>query len=91
MITKEQARARAEKYLSDKEITYVSIDKADQINFMRGREIVYGPKKGIIADLYIVGFEQKWGLETRLLGIYLDANSGEILFLITPHSFIDAR
>jgi hypothetical protein len=91
MITKEEAYNKMKDYL-DKNIEYSSIDAIDKISFNNKESewtILYGKYKGKKIDFYGVSFGQIWGIEERSLGILIHAETGELLYIITPHGYWD--
>lgn len=92
MITKEEAYHKIKSYL-DKNINYSSIDGVDKIALTLRDEmaypIAYGKYKGQKIDYYAISYGEIWGMEERSMGILIHAKTGEILYIITPHGYLD--
>jgi hypothetical protein len=93
MITKEKALEVAIKTLKSKEIEFVNIDSVDDIRF-RAKEdltqsIPYGNYYGQKIDIYSITYTEQWGLDERAMGIDINAETGEAMYIITPHSFLE--
>lgn len=93
MITKKEVLAIAIKLLKDSNIEYSSIDTIDKINFISKDEMRYpfphGKHKGIKKDHFTISYGEVWGIEERSMFIDIDADTGEPLFITTPHGYID--
>lgn len=48
-----------------------------------------GNKKDKVLTVYIYHFAQLWGLEERGFVLYIEAETGEPLYIMTPHGYID--
>ncbi|CDN74805.1 hypothetical protein [Elizabethkingia anophelis] len=92
MITKEDAYNKIKNYL-DKSIKYSSIDNIDKIAFTSKDEMIYpishGKYKGKKIDYYAISYGEMWGIEERSMGILIHAETGELLYIITPHGYLD--
>ncbi|WP_343686303.1 hypothetical protein [Chryseobacterium gleum] len=92
MITKEEAYNKIKSYL-DKNINYSSIDGIDKIALTSKEEmtypISYGKYKGEKIDHYAISYGEIWGIEERSMGILIHAKTGELLYIITPHGYLD--
>lgn len=87
MITEEQAKIIGDKYLKDNNIEYSSI--YPKIGFHKEDEILYGKKEGEILDVYSYHFAQLWGIEERGFVLFIEAKTGNPLYVMTPHGYWD--
>jgi hypothetical protein len=88
MITKEQARAIAEEHLKPENNGDLSIDGPEAVTYYPNKLVSHGKRMGQSLDVYMVGYEEKWGYDKRRFGLFVDAHSGEVLYIITPHGYI---
>lgn len=89
MITKIKAREIAENYLKEKNRTYLKLYDVNEIIFDENLEILYGPRKGEYTNQYSVEYSVQWGMEEKGMFIYMDAETGEVLYSISPTSWIE--
>lgn len=89
MITKEKAREIAENYLREKEREYIQLAKVEEIGVRENYEILYGEREGEKADQYFIEYTVLWGAEEKGMLIYIDAEIGEVLYSISPTSWIE--
>lgn len=92
MISKEQAYKNGLIFLEKREISNSSIDELEKIFFISKEDmelIPHGKYKGQVIDHYMFSFGQLWGTEERSLFIHIHAHTGEVLYIITPHWYID--
>lgn len=95
MITKEEALRKAKEYLDKSKIEYSSIsNNANGIGFVskddeRYFQESYGKYEGKRINWYSVGFGQIWGIEERSLFVHINADTGELMYILTPHGYID--
>ncbi|SRR5690554_1097441 len=95
MITKEEALKSGKEYLDKKNIKYSSIcQKSEDVGFVsidddRYRPQNYGKYKGKRINFYSIGFGQIWGMEERSLFVHINADTGELLYILTPHGYMD--
>ncbi len=89
MITKEQAREIAEKYLGERKRTYTSLSQVEQIGFWHNRDILYGKYKDQLMDVFSVQYGEMWGNEERGMYVIIEAVTGEVLYSISPHGWIE--
>lgn len=89
MITKEKARALAEQYLKDKKRDYVSIAAADKIVYRENKKILHGDKEGETDNVYLVHYSSLWGAEERGVVVYVSAGTGEILYSLSSHGWVE--
>ncbi|AXT52651.1 hypothetical protein D1818_18090 [Aquimarina sp. BL5] len=91
MISKKEALDIALKILEEKSVEYSSIDKEDDVRFKSKADlsspIPFGKYKGQKINIYMVTYGEIWGLEERTMGIDINAETGEPLYIITPHGF----
>lgn len=92
MITKEEAYSKIKNYL-DKNIKYSSIDDIDKIALTSKEDMTYpifhGKYKGEKIDYYAISYGEIWGTEERSMGVLIHAQTGELLYIITPHGYLD--
>jgi len=90
MITKEKVKEIVEKYIKEKNISHTKLlDDVNKITFYKNKKIAYGEREGEIADIYTYGFLAMWTQEEKNMGVYIDAKTGELLYIMTPHWYID--
>ena len=89
MITKEEAYKIAVAYLKEKNRSYSSLDKVDEVGFIENKEIIYGNREGEMSDMFIITYGELWGFEERSFFIKIDAETGEVLYTLTPHGFAE--
>ena len=89
MITKEQAKIIAEKYLQEKKREYSAILDTGKIKLRSNSEILFGKYEGKEMQVYSVGYTEMWGDEERLSFIKISAETGEILYSINSHGWIE--
>nr|WP_321248142.1 hypothetical protein [uncultured Psychroserpens sp.] len=90
MKSKDEIKKIAEEYISNNNIEYSSLtEDIEEIKLIEKKEIRHGKKEGEILDVYIYNYAQLWGIEERGFGLYIDAASGEPLYIITPHGYLD--
>ncbi|NHN25547.1 hypothetical protein FIA58_007645 [Flavobacterium jejuense] len=90
MISKEKAKVIIENYIKNKKLPYIELlNDVNKINLKKNNEIAYGKKKGETTDVYtyryvIMGVQDKEGQI-----VYIDAKTGELLYILTHHWYID--
>ena len=90
MITKEKAKEIVEEYIKSKNISYTKLsDDVNKITLYKNKKIAFGGREGEITDLYAYGYLAMWTQEEKYFGVYVDANTGELLYIITPHWYIE--
>lgn len=93
MITKENVLKIAIDLLKNSDIDYSSIDKVEEIKFTSKNQmeypLPYGKYKGTKIDFYSITYGEIWGIEEKSMGIIIKADTGEPLYIITPHGYID--
>nr|WP_294935169.1 hypothetical protein [uncultured Flavobacterium sp.] len=90
MITKETVKEKVEKYLKEKNISYTKLlDDANEITLYQNREIAHGAREGEFTDIYAYSYFAMWTQEEKRMGVYVDAYTGELLYIMTPHWYID--
>ncbi len=90
MITKEKVKQIVEKYIKDKNIPHTKLLKeANEVRFKKDKEIAHGEKEGEIKDVYLYRYLAMWTQEEKGMTVYVDAHTGELLYIMTPHWYID--
>ena len=89
MITKEEAYKIAVAYLKEKNRNYTSLDEISKIVYDENEKIIYGSRRGEIIKMYTIGYGELWGFEERSFFISIDAETGEVLYTLTPHGFAE--
>lgn len=89
MITKKEARTKAIEYLKLKKREYIEVFKEKQIPLRENEKILYGDRSEDSIDQYSVGYLVEWGLDFASMFIRIDAHSGEILYTVSPTSWIE--
>ncbi|WP_299217169.1 hypothetical protein [uncultured Dokdonia sp.] len=89
MITKEHAYKVAKSYLKERKREYLEIEEIEKITFNENQEVLYGKKKGEFLNQFVVEYVVQWGLEEKGMLIYIDAETGEVLYSISPTSWIE--
>ncbi len=90
MITKEEVYKKAKEYLDKSKTQYTTID-VDSIKFEENETVSYGKYEGNKLNIYSVCFGQLWGMEERSIFVDIDAETGEILYIMTPHGYMDVE
>lgn len=88
MITKEEAKEIAEKFIKDKKIEYVTLNHFP-ISFYKNDEVLYGKRYGEILDVYIYHYTMPGVMEETGNLMYIDAKTGEVLCIQTHHWYLD--
>lgn len=89
IISKEQALKIAKEYLQKNGRDYSSIDDVDSIEHEEKGDVLYGIYEGRIMNVYSVGYGEIWGIEERTMFIIISAESGEVLYSMSPTSWIE--
>ena len=89
MITKEEVYKIAKAYLKEKSRNYTSINDISTISYIENKEIIYGHRRGEKVNMYTIGYGELWGFEERSFFIKIDAETGEVLYTLTPHGFAE--
>lgn len=89
MITKKEAREIAIKYLQSRNREYLEVEKEDTIGFNENNKVLYGEYKDEFKNVYVVEYVVQWGLEEKGMLIYIDSDNGEVLYSISPTSWIE--
>ena len=89
MIARNEAVVLVEKYLKKRNREFLRISSAESIGFKKEAEILYGNRAGELTDQYFVEYTIQWGLDEEGELVYLDANSGEILFSLNSTNWIE--
>lgn len=83
MIKKEDVKDIAIKFLDSNNIKYENI--SEKIFFEINEIIVYGKVKGEKRDIFLLSFGQLWGMQERSMFLCIDAETGEVLYVLGPH------
>ena len=90
MLTKEKVKEIAEKYIKEKNISYQTLtEDPERIGFRNNKEMLHGRNTGKYIDVFFYSFTQLWGLEKRGFVMYIEAEKGEIQYIMTPHGYMD--
>lgn len=89
MKTKEEIREIAEEYLIQRKRQYSAIEPADKINYDKNDEILYGKRKGEYTDVFTVSYYYTVVNQERDAVIFIDAETGEVLYSINSHGYIE--
>ena len=65
------------------------LDDINKITLWKNDEILWGDRKGEFTDVYTYGYLAMWTQEEKYMGVYVDAHTGELLYIMTPHWYID--
>ena len=87
MIKKEDIKEIAIKILEANNVKYNT--EEERIFYRSESEISYGKYEGKIRSIYVYSFGQMWGTTERSMFLYLDAETGEPLYIMTPHGYMD--
>lgn len=88
MITEQQAAAIAKKYLESKEVQYVRLN-TDNIKFTESQVIIYGKYENQERSIFSISYEIEGYQYNIVHFITIDAETGEVLFTITPHGYAE--
>lgn len=88
MITKEKAKEIAEKFIVDKKLKYVRLNHSP-VRFRENKEILGGNREGEFLDVYIYHYTMPGVMEETGNLIYLDAKTGEVLYILGHHGPLD--
>ena len=89
MITKEEVITITTDYLNQRNRKYTDIDSAEEVIFRPEQKVMYGKKKGQLMATFTIGYGEQWGTEIRSMFVEIDAESGEVLYSISPHGWIE--
>ncbi|UMY66467.1 MULTISPECIES: hypothetical protein [unclassified Flavobacterium] len=90
MLKKERIKKLVEKYLTDKRVSHTKLlDDFNKITLWKNKEILHGKRKGQIADIYTYRYLDTWVQEEKGMIVSVDAHSAELLYIMTPHGYID--
>ena len=82
IITKEQAVQNVEQYIQKKNRTFVHLER-EKVQMKEKIEVPYGKYENQIKDVYIVNYDIEGYYENVPNFVYVDAESGEVLFTMT--------
>ena len=88
-LSTERAREFAEAYLQERKRKYLYIHELTEKNFRPDERLITGPYHGQKRDVWWILYEVDWLDETKSLGIYMDAYTGEVYYTITPTGFVE--
>ncbi|MDF2833136.1 hypothetical protein [Chryseobacterium indoltheticum] len=88
MITKEQAVQNVEQYINKKNRTYVYIER-ERVQMKEKIEVPYGKYEDQKKDVYVVNYDIEGYYENIPNFVYVDAESGEVLFTMTEHGYAE--
>ena len=90
MITKEKVKEIVENYINEKNISHTKLlDDVEKIALWKSDKIAYGKREGEITDVYIYRYLAMWTQEEKGMNVSVDAKTGELLYIMTPHWYID--
>lgn len=89
MIKKEEVIKIAEQYLKTRKRSYTNLDSIDKVQFYEKDKNLYGKRKGEEEDVYVIGYGVIWGNEERSMIIHISANTGEVLYTMSPHGWVE--
>lgn len=89
MITKEKAYEVVINYLKIRKREYKSLPDKKKIGYKNNDEILYGKREGEKTDVFFMSYGVMWGNEERGAIVYVDANTGEVLYSINSHGWIE--
>lgn len=87
--TKEEIRELAQQYLIEKGRKYSSIESTEKIGYRVNDKILHGKREGEYTDVFIIGYDYTVVNEERGAIIYIDAETGEVLYSINSHGWIE--
>jgi hypothetical protein len=88
MITKEKAVENIKIYLIDKKRQYLKLNE-EKIRLEENEEIGYGKYEDKKRSIYIMSYEVESYQNTILHFITVDAETGEVLFTMSPHGYVE--
>lgn len=88
MITKEKAIEIAKKFLTDKNIDYVRLSNKVEL---QEEEIPFGIFKNEKRNIYSIAYFMEGYQNDILHDIVIDAEKGDVIFIMTPHRFIEPQ
>lgn len=89
MIEKNKIREIAINYLRERKREYLEVDNEESINYYENKELLYGKYEGEQKSVYTIEYSVQWGIEEKGMLIYIDAETGEVLYSISPTSWIE--
>ena len=90
MITKEKVKEIVEKYIKEKNISHTKlINDVEKITLWKNDKIQHGKREGEITDVYVYRYLDMWVQEEKGMNVFVDAHTGELLYIMTPHWYID--
>ena len=91
MITKEQALENVKKYLEERKRNYLRISPIDKVYLEEKIRVPYPFSKYYEQekDVYNVYYDVERGYDEIPYFVYVDAETGEILFTMTEHGYAE--
>jgi hypothetical protein len=89
MITKEEVVDIEKNYLKEKKREYLELANKDSVGFRENQEVLFGKREGEIVSQYFIEYTIQYGVDREGMLIYIDANTGEVLFSLSPTSWIE--
>ena len=83
MIKNEDVKSIAIKFLDANNIKYST--EGERIFNREKADIDYGKHEGTIKSIYVYSFGQLWGTVERSMFLYIDAENGDVLYILGPH------
>lgn len=88
MITIEEAIEIVKKYLKERNRDYISIN-TENVQFEENERVIYGRYQDEVKNLYTVAYYIE-GYQLPIAHyVTLDADSGEVLFTVSPHGYVE--
>jgi hypoxanthine-guanine phosphoribosyltransferase len=89
MITKEQALSNVKQYINKRNRHFVEISSVENVQKKENIEIPYGKYEDSIKDVYVIYYDIEGYVENVPYFVYVDAETGEVLFTMTPHGYAE--
>lgn len=89
MIEKNKVRGIAINYLRERKREYLDVDSEESVSYIENKKVLYGEYEGELKNVYTIEYSVQWGLEEKGMLIYIDAETGEVLYSISPTSWIE--
>jgi hypothetical protein len=89
MITKEQAITIVEAYLKLRNREYTTICTPEKMAYWENKKILHGKYEDQDMNVFSVNYGVMWGGEERSSFVYLNAETGEVLYSLNSHGWIE--
>jgi hypothetical protein len=89
MITKKEAITKVIEYLKLRKREYIEVFEEDKIRLVENESVLFGDREDEILDQYSVGYLVQWGADYASYFIRIDAQSGDILYTMSPTSWVE--